>query len=520
MEQFIKDWFNNKQWWFNCSKEDDVYISKTYGNLLERDHNKIDYPFAELVLYDQIPRHVYRNAPNKDNKVKYYLDLALKRYKYIDVNSLTKEEWCFAHLPLRHTNDIKNIFHVIDLTWLKLSTTNNSPIIHRFLKASYEKCPINDQSHSILLLNESDKFDKFNIYKFSNILAHMPMVKPQPIDLKHHIVKKVTNYINQYNVKNIIMSISGGSDSMVLFYILSKLNVNITLVHINYCNRLSSNAEKDFVVSWANHLGYSVYVRNIKEINRDQCMKYDLRTTYESYTRNVRYNCYKNVASTTNDVVALGHNKDDCLENIFQNIAHQTKYENLNGMSVLLKQDDILFFRPLLDIPKDDIIEYAKEYNIPYLPTSTPVWSQRGKIRNSVISCMDNYNPLFIPSLHKLSSIMSDMYVLAQQTISKFVKKFTMYKEKNIIVWKAYMLIQEIENTELFWSLVFTTLLKDIHISKRALKNCHERVSTWKTNNINDKKEKIKIHLQKSITLFLEPYEGDMIIIYFKIIYN
>ena len=52
-------WFENEQLWFNCSKEDDLLITKKYSNLLSG--KIIDPSIESIILYDQIPRHIYRN---------------------------------------------------------------------------------------------------------------------------------------------------------------------------------------------------------------------------------------------------------------------------------------------------------------------------------------------------------------------------------------------------------------------------------------------------------------------------
>jgi len=88
--------------------------------------------------------------------------------------------------------------------------------------------------------------------------------------------------------------------------------------------------------------------------------------------------------SDDNTYVLLGHNKDDCFENIITNITNKNNYENLSGMEILKTIDGINFWRPMLNIKKADIINYANFNNIPYLFDSTPSWSVRGKIRDNL----------------------------------------------------------------------------------------------------------------------------------------
>ena len=112
----------------------------------------------------------------------------------------------------------------------------------------------------------------------------------------------------------------------------------------------------------------------------------------------VRYGVYKALKGP----VILGHNKDDCLENIFTNIANKTKYDDLRGMTHI-SNNQVEFWRPLLDFSKDEIVEYAKKHDIPHLPNSTPTWSQRGQIRSKVIPCLNEWNPEFIKGLFEIT---------------------------------------------------------------------------------------------------------------------
>jgi tRNA(Ile)-lysidine synthase TilS/MesJ len=111
-------------------------------------------------------------------------------------------------------------------------------------------------------------------------------------------------------------------------------------------------------------------------------------------------------------MVVMGHNKDDCLENILQNISSRHKYDNLIGMDVCTRQNGVTFFRPLLAVSKNAIVNYARRHNIPFLPNSTPPSCHRGKIRNEVVPCLDAWNDRFIPGLFAVSDIVRTMNTL------------------------------------------------------------------------------------------------------------
>ncbi len=493
--EFIQEWFNNPDWWFNQSDIVDSYLSNKYGHLLDE---YIDVPYHYIIIYDQLVRHIYRHTLS-NHIISFFLNKALDLLNVIHLESLTPTEWCFAMLPIRHTNNVTQIHNVMKLTWEKLNqVTDDKDQIRKFLKATYERCPVKDQSMFIKTYKSSE--NQYNPNVFKHFLRYCPDDKPIEVKYNHPFIQKVQEILNNYKPKNIIVSLSGGVDSMVSLWILKHLqkyfDYTIKTVTINYCNRKISDDEERFAIAWATSIGYESNVRRIEEIKRETCMQNDMRNIYESYTRNVRYSTYKTVDPDA--YVVLGHNKDDCLENIFQNISHNTKYEELRGMQYLVIQDEIKFFRPLLDISKDDIIRFANEHNIPYLPNSTPEWSQRGQIRKKIVPCLDSWNPSLIPGLYDLASIVKEMHKITMT----FVEEHSHLFELNNNSYKASInqdTFNNIKTSEIYWKILIDKILST-NVSKKSLKTFIERLE-------KSKDKIIKFNLKKNIQIIITQNE-------------
>ena len=91
--------------------------------------------------------------------------------------------------------------------------------------------------------------------------------------------------------------------------------------------------------------------RTVNEITRDECLHNGLRDLYEDITKKIRFNLYE-IADP--QYVLLGHNKDDCFENIITNIGNKNNYDNLCGMSVLSTINNINLWRPMINIDKKE----------------------------------------------------------------------------------------------------------------------------------------------------------------------
>jgi tRNA(Ile)-lysidine synthetase-like protein len=374
----MQEWFDNPDWWFPKLKNIELIdecITNKYTSYLEHESGNLNN-LDKIVLYDQIPRHIYRNE-SANHIILYFLEKALdETFDIITkglLDSFDDTRFCFILLPLRHTKERNQILKAIELTWLRLSKYYfPSPILSRFLNAAYSRCPI----QGLVSCNPSK----------SNTL---------------------------------IMSLSGGVDSMVCSFVLKSLGYNLRAVHINYNNRISADSEAQFVMKWCDLLGIECFVRKISEISRNECKKHGLRSIYEKYTRDVRYQSYRDAQGT---VVVLGHNKDDVVENILTNISHKNRYDDLKGMTVHTIQDGIHFWRPFLEIPKSEIYTIAKNFNIPHLPDSTPEWSNRGKVRRTVMPVIDNWMSGFSNSLIHLSDSLRDLYNALDVDIDFIIK--------------------------------------------------------------------------------------------------
>lgn len=518
-QSFIDEWFSSPQWWFNQSDDIDEYLSQKYECLLNQ---QINNSYHAIVIYDQLVRHIFRHTQS-NHIISFFLNKTFTLINDLDLDKLTPTEWCFAMLPLRHSNDPQKIHNVMKLAWEKLNILKNQDNsdtsiknieqIQRFLKATYERCPITDQSKIILKFNPDNKDDnadtcKYNPEEFTHFLRYCPFEKPIKIKNNHPILIAVQTILANYDPKKIIMSLSGGVDSMVSLWILKHLqplfNFDIEIVTINYCNRQISDDEQYFATKWGLSLGYNITVRRIEEIKREPCMQNDMRNIYESYTRNIRYATYKTIDPDA--YVILGHNKDDSLENIFQNISHNTKYEELRGMQYLVIQDGIKFLRPLLDITKDEILQFANEHNIPYLPNSTPEWSQRGQIRNKVVPCLNSWNPDLIPGLYDLAKIVKEMHNITLAFVNSHVN---LYKQidNGYIANIDKDTFNTIKESEIYWKTLISKLTS-VNISKKSLKMFLERLSrsqlnTYANTHVNTH-DLLRFNLKKDLQIIIK----------------
>lgn len=514
-----KEWFANKHFWFDKKPEYDAYLSEKYFTKikntelfdlsLKNEANEII--IGAIIAFDQIPRHhnrisivdcdVYSKIASEIASTfmgSVYLDRQdgnTKKYK-----NISAYEWCFIMLPFRHLR-LKSLINMsIDEIMIKYNDIDTS-IEDKQIYKNFITYAINDVykmntedciSNQIVFYNDVNISNcRWDIYK--NILDHCPNNEVLDIDKfkQYDIVKQFTESAKKLNDNtNIIVSLSGGVDSCVALYLMKKLvpNKNIIAVHINYNNRDECNDEVNFIQCFCSIIDVKMYYRTITELTRYDCHYNGLRDLYEVATKDIRFDMYEQITRMFHNhnaetLVLLGHNKDDCFENIITNISMKNNYSNLSGTEEFATISGIQFWRPLLYVTKCDIVHFAHIINIPYLQDSTPSWSTRGKIRDSIYPALKMINPDIMGSYFALKDQMTASDELIDSVILPIMmKKFVFTNEKISGIFE----INEIASYHIIWSKIFATktfngIMENKTCSFKSIEQFIEMLKRFKT---------------------------------------
>ena len=239
-------------------------------------------------------------------------------------------------------------------------------------------------------LLESPNYYYFGKENFKNI----------PDDNKLYL--QLLNFLNENNIfeNGVVLSLSGGVDSMVILALLLKIRetkkLDICSVMINYNLRDESIDEAKFIEKYCKENKVKFYIFNMIENNMHQekdrkNMMSKERKVFEEKSKELRYSFYQKIINDFDySGVILGHHKDDLVENIFTNLLKGHNILDLEVMKEVGVIKNVKIFRPLIAFPKSDILLLAKEYNIPYFKDTTPKWSRRGKMRFEIFPLLDN----------------------------------------------------------------------------------------------------------------------------------
>lgn len=341
-------------------------------------------------------------------------------------------------------------------------------------------------AYSYFIYKNRVKENEKNMYfKYYNILDLKPYKFVCNKDLnisKNVLLSIIKSYIKKYENNKYIISLSGGVDSMVLLSILNYLEYDVIAIHINYNNRIETKIEAEFIIEWCKLNNIKLYYKNITDLTRDSSKRH----LYEEKVRKIRFDLYKEVLKEENGKnILLGHHKDDIIENIVSNILRGRNILNLKVMNESSEIDGVIIHRPFINIYKKEIINFAREYNIPYLNDTTPKWSIRGKYRNELLPLLNNiYGECYKENLLDISQQGEDIKFFIDKEINNFLINVNIFPDKIYFEimdeYKLYPIT--------FWKNLFIKIFMDYNIefilSKKALNQLYDGIQDGKDKNI------------------------------------
>lgn len=175
-----------------------------------------------------------------------------------------------------------------------------------------------------------------------------------------------------------VVAVSGGVDSVVLLDLLSKQSgLKLSVAHFDHGIRSDSADDAEFVKGLAQKYKLPFFTERV-----------DLGVgASEAAARQVRYDFLYKVSRQNGDApIVLAHHQDDLLETAIHNIIRGT---GRRGLTSLRSTDQLI--RPLLDQPKQTLLDYALQQNLSWREDTTNHDQRytRNYIRHRLLVCFD-----------------------------------------------------------------------------------------------------------------------------------
>ena len=219
----------------------------------------------------------------------------------------------------------------------------------------------------------------------------------------------------------IVLAVSGGVDSMVLFDMIKNIHPkeNIIVAHLDHCLRWAeSDWDRELVVNICKREnivfeGEKLDIAYIAKIEK---------SSLEAIARRERYAFLESVRVQYDArYILTAHHVVDQTETIIGNMVKGGKVRWLSGMSMVSG----FLLRPLLSTTKSDILEYARENQVEYREDSSnaDITYDRNRIRHDIIPVLESLNPSVHNTFAELASYMQSLGDFLSEQVESWLCK-------------------------------------------------------------------------------------------------
>jgi tRNA(Ile)-lysidine synthase len=207
--------------------------------------------------------------------------------------------------------------------------------------------------------------------------------------------------------QSLLLSISGGIDSVVLFHLLRANKINFDAAHINHNTRDGdSDRDAQFVQDLCATHQVKLHFKSLKHTAVDE--------NFQAFARKQRY---RFLNALNYDKILTAHHADDNLETVL--------FHFVTGRSCkTIPQNNGKVVRPLLPFDKAEILEYAQSNNIEFVEDKTNEQNSydRNFLRNIIIPALDGHFTQVKKRILNLANQINDNEELLDQCAAELLE--------------------------------------------------------------------------------------------------
>ncbi len=217
----------------------------------------------------------------------------------------------------------------------------------------------------------------------------------------------------------ILLTVSGGIDSVVMSDLFVKSNFKVAIAHCNFKLR-GEESELDAVFVRVLAEKYALpYFEKSFDTEKYASQK---KITIQEAARALRYQWFETLIKRQNfRYFATAHHFDDQIETFFINLYRGTGVKGLRGIQP--KAGNCV--RPLLFATRDEITAYARKQNLQFREDSSNRSDKylRNRIRHTIIPAMESVKKDFRTGFQKTFELLTKTEIFIDEEISRLRKK-------------------------------------------------------------------------------------------------
>ena len=243
---------------------------------------------------------------------------------------------------------------------------------------------------------------------------------------------------NNLNIKygdSLVVAVSGGPDSMALLNILLKLkralDLELICVHVNHnTGRRGQKTEQKFVEKYCRNNNTIFETMTIEDYGDDN---------FHSEAHTKRYNFFDEIVKKYHaKYLFTAHHGDDLIETILMRIVRGSTLKGYSGFSKIVSAKGYKIVRPLINVTKDEILEYCEKNKIQYFNDSSnkkDVYT-RNRFRKYIVPALKKEEKNVHQKFYKFSKVLLEYSNFIDTLVNAKIKEIYPDKVLNIDKFK------------------------------------------------------------------------------------
>ncbi len=238
------------------------------------------------------------------------------------------------------------------------------------------------------------------------------------------LIQRVAHFIAEQQLftteDKLVLAVSGGMDSMVLWKVLQDLGYQVSIAHCNFKLRgVESDEDEAFVRDQA-IISNTLYHIQDFPVNKEDAK--DLGMSIQELARSYRYTFFDDLLELEDyDYVLTAHHLDDRLETFLLNF---TRGAGIQGLASLRPSIERIR-RPLLGVNRAEIQAFQHKHNIAYREDSSNASDKyrRNKFRHEILPFLYESTPGLEAIARRNFNLLEQQAYLLEETIFKYRKE-------------------------------------------------------------------------------------------------
>ncbi|MGL4539820.1 MAG: tRNA lysidine(34) synthetase [Candidatus Rhabdochlamydia sp.] len=191
-------------------------------------------------------------------------------------------------------------------------------------------------------------------------------------------------------IDKLAIALSGGKDSLSLLFLLKAIlgrgfpPIKLHAIHIGGAFSCGAGISSSFLKAVCEKLEVPLTVVHVdQDISKLQCYP---------CSRNRRKILFETAKSVNATTVAFGHHRDDSVETLFMNLLHKAEFAAMLP-KVPMHDYGITIIRPLIYVPEESLVQFAKLYQFSRVVCQCPVGqkSMRRTVKNTLKKIQEDF---------------------------------------------------------------------------------------------------------------------------------